>query len=307
MSTGDELRVYITELAHALEQNLPPPPIPPDLPAGASSEIDLLLAGLGMAANAGDPEDMVVGEAGYAERELQTGEAMMKFPANEEQSAQAMQQVMGMAQDVPQTLSGAGQSVGGVFGGFFQSLNQALQQGVQAGQQLAGGLGGGAAGAELAGELPAEAFGDSLGAGGALLGAGGAAGGAGAGLAGTVPAGNLGPPATPAAATFPSSSPNPPQTPNAAEPSGAPRGGAGGYPMMPPGGAGGATGAGSDTKADTKRVVPPAVKNGAPVQGRVSAPPKLPEVTKRVDGKPVASRRVLAPGYKPDEDTEPGR
>lgn len=301
MSTGDELRIYIQELARALEQNLPPPPIPPDLPAGAQSEIDLLLAGLGMAANQGDPADMAASEAGYAERAAQTGEAMSAFPANEAQSAQAMQQFMGMAQQVPQQLSSAGQGISGVFGGFFQQLHQALQQGVQAGQQLASGLGQGAQGVAA----PAEAFGDALGAGGALLGAGGAAGGVGGGLGATIPASNLGPPATPAAATFPASStipapPSPPESPGAA------RGAMGGYPMMPPG-AMGNTGTGGDAKTDTKRVVPPSVKNGAPVQGRITTPPKLPEVTKRVEGKPVASRRIFAPEHRFDEGTEPDR
>lgn len=297
MTSGDELRIYVVELARALEQNLPPPPIPPDLPAGARSEIDLLLAGLGMAANAGDPADMAAGEAGYAERALQTGDAMAKFPANEAQSAQSLEQVLGMAQQIPQSLSGVGQGAGGVFGGFFQQLNQALQQGLQASQQLAGGLGSSAEGLGV----PAEALGDAVGAGGALLGAGGAAG----GLGSTIPAGNLAPPATPAAATFPSASTVPPP-PSMPEPTGA-RGGMGGYPMMPPGAAGGGSGSGGDTKPDTKRVVAPAVKNGGAVQGRVSAPSRLPEVTKRIDGKPVATRRLLPPNQARDDGTEDDR
>lgn len=302
MSSGDELRIYIIELARALEQNLPPPPIPPDLPAGAQSEIDLLLAGLGMAATVGDPADMAAGEAGYAQRALQTGEAMVQFPATEEQSAQAMQQVMGMAQQVPQQLSSVGQGFGGMFGGFLQQLNQALQQGVQAGQQLAGGVGG--VGEAL--EAPVEALGDGLDAGGALLGAGGAAGVGGlGGLGATIPAGNLGPPATPSPATFPAASSGPPPPPPAPE-SGAARGAVGGYPMMPPA-AGGGTGPTGDAKAETKRVVAPAVKNGAPVQGRISTPPHLPEVTKRVDGRPIPTRRVTAPGPPPDESVQPDR
>jgi hypothetical protein len=50
--------------------------------------------------------------------------------------------------------------------------------------------------------------------------------------------------------------------------------------------------------------VTPPVKNGAPVQGRIVAPPTTPEVVKRVAGKPVASRRILAPDQKPDDDEE---
>lgn len=296
MTTGDELRIYVQELARALQQNLPAPPIPPDLPAAAQSEIDLLLAGLGMAANEGDPADMAASDLGFAEREAQTGEAMAAFPANEAQSAQALQQMMGMAQQIPQSLSGVGQSANGVFSSFFQQLNQALQQGVQAGQQLAHG------GASSV-SAPAEALGDALGAGGSLMGAGAA----GVGGLGTAPASYLGPPATPVAATAPSSSFNAAAPAGPAESPGMARGGmGGGYPMMPPGATGNG-GASGDAKADTKRVVPPSVKNGAPVQGRIATPPKLPEVTKRVEGKPVATRRIIGPDHSFDEGTESQR
>ncbi|MGH3966652.1 MAG: hypothetical protein ACRDTV_00635, partial [Mycobacterium sp.] len=121
-------------------------------------------------------------------------------------------------------------------------------------------------------------------------------------LEGTSPAGYLGPPPTPSAGTYPASSPSTPAPPpSAPEPSAAGRGGMGGYPMMPPAGMGGAGAGGGDAKADTKRVVPPSVKNGAPVQGRITTPQTPPEVVKRVDGKPVASRRILSPDHKPDE------
>ena len=65
---------------------------------------------------------------------------------------------------------------------------------------------------------------------------------------------------------------------------------------------------GNDGKTDTKRVVAPSVKNGAPVQGRITTPPTSPEVIKRVEGKPVATRRILAPDHKPDDDAaDPAR
>jgi hypothetical protein len=289
-----QLQIILGQLAQAL--GLPPPPLlAPDQIASTRSVISQLLAALGMAGNAGDPADMAAAEAGLAERELQTGAALAKFPANEEQAAQAMGQVMGMAQQIPQSLSGVGQGVNGVFSGLVQQLSQAMQQGVQAGGQLIGGLGNAGETAEAAGELPE----DALGAGGALLGTGA---GVGMGLGSTMPAGNLGPPATPSAATFPASSSGPVLPPGTPEPVGAGRGAMGGYPMMPPGAAGGATGATGDAKADTKRVVPPAVKNGAPVQGRISTPPKLPEVTKHVQGKPVATRRIVAPERKTESD-----
>jgi hypothetical protein len=68
--------------------------------------------------------------------------------------------------------------------------------------------------------------------------------------------------------------------------------------MMPPGGMAGAGGGaqGKDDKAETKRVSVPSVKNGAPVQGRISTPPPAaPTVTKNVDGKPVQTRRIVVP------------
>jgi hypothetical protein len=43
------------------------------------------------------------------------------------------------------------------------------------------------------------------------------------------------------------------------------------------------------------------VKNGAPVQGRITKPQTAPEVVKRVAGKPVAKRRIQAPDGKRDD------
>jgi hypothetical protein len=296
-----QLQIVLGQLAQALGLP-PPPPLSPDQVASSSSAISQLLAVLGAAANSGDPADMAAAENGYNQRELQTNDAMTKFPAHEEQSSDAFKEIMGTAQQVPQSLSGLGSSFGGIFGGFFQALNQALQQGVQAGSQLTGAFGKGGQGAALAGELPEDALEDTLGVGGGLLGAGaGAAGAAGGAVEATAPAGNLGPPPTPSAGTYPASAPAPPPVPPAAEPSQAPRGAMAGYPMMPPGTMAGA-GAPADGKTDTKRIVGPTVKNGAPVQGRINTPPKVPEVVKRIEGKPIASRRIIAPDHKPDEE-----
>jgi hypothetical protein len=309
MGSGDELRIYIMELAEALQQNIPAPPIPPDLPAGARSEIDLLLAGLGLAGNAGDPADMAADESGFAQRGLQTTDAMAKFPANEDQSVQAIEQVLNTAQQIPQSASGIGQGFSSAFGGVFQALNQAMQQGVQATTQLAGGLGKGGQGAELASEVPADALGDTLGAGEAALGAGGAAGGAAAGAAeGTGPTGYLGPPPIPSATTYPASAPSPPMpTPAVTDPAAESRAPVGGYPMAPPAAVGSSGGTGADAKTETKRVVVPSVKNGAPVQGRITVPQPPPEVVKRIDGKPVASRRIFATDTDPDDSADSGR
>jgi hypothetical protein len=78
----------------------------------------------------------------------------------------------------------------------------------------------------------------------------------------------------------------------------------GAMPMMPPGAMQGAGGAGSDAKPDTKRIVGPIVRNGAPVQGRITAAPLMPAVIKHVDGKPVATRRIL---LSDGEGADPGR
>jgi hypothetical protein len=304
MGSGDELRIYIMELAEALQQNIPAPPIPPDLPAGARSEIDLLLAGLGLAGNAGDPVDMAADESGFAQRGLQTADAMAKFPANEDQSVKAIEQIMNTAQQIPQAASGIGQGFGSAFGGVFQALNQAMEQGVQASTQLASGLGQGGQGAELASEVPAEALGDTLGAGGAALGAGGAA----AGMAETtVPTGYLGPPPIPSASTFPASAPSPPVPTPVTDPAAESRAPVGGYPMAPPAAVGSAGGTGADAKTETKRVVAPTVKNGAPVQGRITVPQTPPEVVKRIDGKPVASRRIITADADPDDSADSSR
>ena len=72
--------------------------------------------------------------------------------------------------------------------------------------------------------------------------------------------------------------------------------------MIPPGAMHGAGGSEKDAKADTKRVAVPTVKNGAPVQGRITTPPPQPQVTKKVDGKPVATRRIIVPDSKAADD-----
>lgn len=289
-----QLQIVLSQLAHAYGMP-PPPPLTPDQIASGSSLMSQLLATLGLAGNSGDPADMAAAQAQHAQRGDKTEEAMTKFPANEEESSKQLEQLMGSAGQIPQQVM---QAFGGIFGGFSQAMNQAVQQGSQIGSQLASTVGKSAQGAGLADEVPADALGDALGAGGTALGAGGAAGGAGAGLAeATTPAGTLGPPPTPSAGTFPASSQMPPAPPSAPDPAAGSRGTMGGMPMMPPGAMTGA-GAGGNDKTETKRVVPPTVKNGAPVQGRITSPQTAPEVVKRIAGKPVASRRLLTPDDK---------
>ena len=93
-----------------------------------------------------------------------------------------------------------------------------------------------------------------------------------------------GPPAVAAAAAHPAT----------------PMGGMGGMPMMPHG-MGGAGAGGKDDKADTKRISVPAVKNGAPVQGRITTPPPAPVVTKSTDDRKVATRRIVIPTDKAEK------
>jgi hypothetical protein len=312
MSGGDDqLRIVLDQLARLT--GLPPPPmITPDQLATGRSAISQLLRVLGIAANGGDPADNLAALAGHDEREAKTADALGKFPANEEQSSARLagvgnQSELGqMAQQLPQMAAGIAGGIAGALGGALQPLSQIPQQIAQAGQQAMqmgmGALQHGVGGAAAAGEtIPAEMLEAS---GGEEFRAGGGGGG---GLGKTTPTAMLGPLPAPSAGTVPASSHTtstvPPSPP---EPSNAPRGGMGAMPIMPPGAMQGA-GSGNDAKPDTKRVVVPSVKNGAPVQGRITTPPPTAEVIKRVDGKPVATRRILLPEHKREDDARSGR
>ena len=308
-----KLVAIIENYARANGLNLPPHQIVSDMVASGPSGVEQLLSLLGVSVNSGDPADNLQAQTGQSRREAGLGAAMTQFPATEQNSAAQLAGVGGkdpMAEftQLMQGATGIGQGLTSSFTGLLQPFTQIAQQipqqGMQAMQAVMGAAKGAGGGAAAAGAIPEEL----LGAGGGLAGGaagelGGAAGGAGAGLASTIPASQLGPPPTPSAGTVPASSTTTPPVP-APPPDAAagPRGGMGGMPMMPPGAMGGAGGSGGDSKTDTKRVVPPSVKNGAPVQGRIVAPPTAAEVVKRVAGKPVASRRILAPDQKPEDD-----
>ena len=308
-----KLVAIIEDYARAHGLNLPPHQIVSDMVASGPSGVEQLLSLLGVSVNSDDPADNLQAQTGQSRREAGLGAAMTQFPATEQNSAAQLAGVGGkdpMSEftQLMQGATGIGQgltsSLTGILQPFTQIAQQIPQQGMQAMQAVMGAAKGAGGGAAAAGAIPEEL----LGAGGGLAGGaagelGGAAGGAGAGLASTVPASQLGPPPTPSAGTVPASSTTTPPVP-APPPDAAagPRGGMGGMPMMPPGAMGGAGGSGGDSKTDTKRVVPPSVKNGAPVQGRIVAPPTAAEVVKRVAGKPVASRRILAPDQKPEDD-----
>ena len=240
-----------------------------------------------------------------------------------------------MAQQVPQMASSIAGVLAGAVGGALQPLaqlpqqaTQGIQQAMQAGmgllQRAAGEVGFPLDDADLAATPLNEDFGvdaghidtasidglDGLGAGGlGISGSLGAAGGGLGPLSGTAPTGYLGPPPVPpsSVSTAPSSAPITSITapgPAVAHPPSAT--GMAGMPMVPPGALGAAARSEQDDKADTKRVSVPPVRNGAPVQGRLTLPPETPPVTKKVDGKPVVTRRVHAPIDDQSTEARPG-
>lgn len=309
---GDQLRIILDQLSHLL--GIPPPPmITPDQLATGTSSISQLLRALGAAANAGDPDDYGDALAGHDEREAKTSDALAKFPANEQQAATQLAGVgtsgdmSQMMQQMPQMASGIAGAIAGALGGVLQPMSQIPQQLAQAGQQaMQAGMGmmqHGGSDAEPAEMLDSE--GEIGGGGGGTSGGGGVegSGGGGGGIEGTTPTAILGPPPTPSAGTVPASSQAASPAPAAApEQAASQRGGMGAMPMMPPGAMHGATAAGGEAKPDTKRIVGPTVKNGAPVQGRIIPRPPLPGVVKHVDGKPVATRRIVVADDKRDDE-----
>jgi hypothetical protein len=282
----------------------PPPPITPDMPPEVVSYIEMVTAALIAAANMGDPADMTEAERGHAERTALATDAATKFPANEEAQATGMQDTMSMAQQIPQIASSIAGAVSGALGGALQPLTQLPQGLAQTAQQLMQSTMGAfdKAGAdELSPDAwDTEGLADDIGAGGAgdLGGAGGA--GAGTGGIGTTPMAMLGPPATPSPTTTPAAGrvAAPPVVSATTAPAPGPMGGMGPMPMMPPGVGRGADS--NDEQTATKRVSVPAIKNGAPVQGRVTTP--LPPVVKSTgDVKPTTRRRIVIPSDKADD------
>ncbi|MBY0441397.1 MAG: hypothetical protein K2Q25_04575 [Mycobacteriaceae bacterium] len=319
MSGGDDqrIRIILDELAQVAGLP-PPPPIPPAQMASLGSAIDELLAVLTAAGGLGIPVDNADAQQGQAEREAKINEALAKFPANEQQSATRLAgidpqgQLSQMTQQLPQLASGMAGAVSGALGGALQPLSQIPQQFSQIGQQAMQ-MGMGAlqhgAGSDLsaAEDLPGELAETSnqFGSGG-LSGApemAGSGSGSGDGIwGGTTPTAMLGPPPVPSAGTFPASSQTTPSAPVAPpEQSPGARGNMGPMPLMPPTAMHGNGAAGAETKPDAKRVVPPPVRNGAQVQGRITTPPPVPAVTKHIAGKPVTTRRILLPDRKNDD------
>lgn len=338
--TGGQLNADIDQYLQAAAMNTPPPQIISDPLVTGGTPVEQLLRVLGLAANFGDAQDNADSAAEHATRDAKATDAAQKFAEQDEAAARELNDVAeqvdpvaaqtpaagvdqntAMAQQLPQTASSIAGAVAGALGGALQPLAQIPQQVAQGAQQtLQAGMGllqqsaGRVGDASLADNLLDEFGGapndlDAVG-GGADFGdlGGGDLGGTGSGgggfdgfVGGTAPTSLLGPPPVPSASTAPSSSPvahiPPPSAPSLPHPGTA---GMAGMPMVPPGAMGGANGAEKDAKTDTRRVSVPPVRNGAPVQGRLTTPPVLPPVTKKVDGTPVVTRRVVLPGSRTD-------
>jgi len=306
--SGDRLNAEPDHYRQSAEMSSPPPVIGSDPLVAGLTPTEQILRILGLAANADDPQDSADTIAGEAARDAQTVAAAEAFTAQDQQSAQ-------MAQQIPQMIAGITGAVAGALGGALQPLIQVPQQIAQAATQTGMGLYQAAGGSgvqiddpsatdtPLAEDLGADAgvvADTAIGDGFTSVGDTGGIGAAG-GFAATAPTGLL--PPIPSASTMPASAAAlAVLPPTASTASAAPAGGMAGVPMVPPGTMHGA--GEKDTKTDTKRVSVPAVRNGSPVQGRISAPTLTPTVIKKVEGKPVTTKQILTPttAEAPDSD-----
>lgn len=287
--------------------NFPPPPIDSDPLVAGSTPIEELLALLGMAANADDAADYAESLDEHAGRDSKATEAAEKFTAHDSDAATQL------AQQLPQLASGLAGALSGGLGGILGPVTQIPQQFGQALQTGLGAFGPALTGSRLGaspengplwepGDAEVDDVGDDLGVpdepdeSDANLGVpgGGFSSGLGGGpadrRAGTAPtAAGLAPPSITAAGAAPASVPATPAPVTGGALPG-PGGAMAGMPIPPPGGVN--PGADRDAKTETKRITAPSVRNGAPVQGRITVPPAGPVD----DTKPFVTRRFLPPG-----------
>lgn len=270
-----DLNAEADKYLQAAGLNMPPPPIESDPLVTGTTPIEQLLRILGLAANADDPEDFAEGLDEHARREDKTTEAAEKFAVQDQAGAS---QVASVATGIAGALAGA-------LGGALQPLAQIPQQfGQTAAQALQAGLG------MFGGPAPqhphpssepliddfitaADDFepsidhfdtSDDISPLGPLGFGGGFSSGPG-GFGATAPTAALGPAPAPG---IPSSAPSLPSPTRGGVPV-APIHGAAGMPIVPPT-VNSPTGSDKPTKTDTKRVSVPTVRNGAPVQGRLT-------------------------------------
>jgi hypothetical protein len=296
--SGDRLNADPDLYGRAAAENGAPPTITSDDLVAGLTPVEQLLRVLGLAANADDSDDTADSVATQAERDIQMIADAEAFAADDHQARAAMTGIAGpdqmtqMTQQIPQLISGIAGAITGALGGALQPLVQIPQQLAQAATPTGTAV---SPNMDAADTTLMDEFGADLGADfGADFGGGSGGGGGAGGFGGTAPTALLGPPPIPSASTAPAAAPAIPM-PTPSTPSAAPSaaGGMAGVPMIPPGAMqGGATGD-RDTKSDTKRVSVPPVPNGSPVQGRITAPLITPAVTTTIEGKPVATKRII--------------
>lgn len=305
--SGDQLNADVQQYLQAAGLNVVPPSITSDPLVTGGVPIEQLLRVLGIAANAGDPQDNAESLELHAERDAITREAAAQFSVQDENAAADMGALdpgsSQLAQQVPQLASGIAAALAGALGGALQPVAQMPQQLAQAAQQIMQtGMGTVQQATAVTSpldtadtELPDEfdegsaGFGDDVGQGAGDF-------------EGTAPTAMLGPPPIPSAGTFPSAAPfTLAPGPGTTTSTPIPASGVSGMPMVPPG-AMRTDGVDKDAKPDAKRIAVPPVKNGAPVQGRITIPPT--PVTKHVDAsKPVTAKRIIV--AKPSSAAEP--
>lgn len=291
----------------AAMMNVPPPPITSDPLVMGDTPIEDLLRILGLAANADDPEDYAESIDEHAGRDTKAAQAAEKFGVHDQGAAAQL------TQQLPQLASGLAGTLASGLSGILGPLTQIPQQFGQAFQSGLGALGpalsGSGRGRDLIDSPPApedfefgdDGEGDDGGGGldtsenlgdpggyddtGPVVSGGGISTPAGpVGRNDTAPTAALGPAPVPSASTAPASAPVPP----APTPGGAPVAPGAGMPGMPVAPAAGLTaGLDKETKTETKRVSAPTVRNGAPVQGRITVPPPAEDIKA-----PVVIRRI---------------
>ena len=331
--TGDHLNANVEHYLQAAAMNTAPPLVASDPVVTGTAPVEQILRMLGLAANSGDAQDNADGISEHERRQAQATEAAETFAAHDGEAAMGLEglaapdQLAAVTQQLPQAASGIAAAFAGALGGALQPLAQipqqvaqGAQQVLQAGMGVFGNQGGGAAAPIDDAGLETAPWRDEFGAApddiadfggydGSAFEAGpgvtdGASGGGG-GSTGAVPAAVLGPPPLPSASTAPSSAPVTPvaaaKSPGVSAPISP---GMAGMPMVPPGAIGAAATTDRDAKTDTKRVSVPPVRNGAPVQGRLIPGSSMPPVTKKLEGKPVTTRRIAAPDRKTDDGSQ---
>lgn len=291
--TDDRLDAAVDRYLQAAALNAAPPPVLSDPLVAGETPIEHLLRVLGVAANTGDPEDNADSIEGHAQRDIWTTDAAGTFAGQDAAAAGQLGNVAGIAGMISGAIAGVLQPLGQIPQQFAQGAQQAIQAAAPLLDQ-----------SDPLGDPPAgDPFGDTASdsdwetAGfddlGSLMdsdisGDGGPAYDGAALGGGTVPTAVLGPAPVASPATYPSASAGTPAgqpSMGTAAPAASPA--MTGMPMVPPTGM---PAAGNEPRGETRRVAVPTVRNGTPVQGRINAPG--PVVTTRIEGKPVAARRI---------------